>query len=180
MPVFLLDHECTNGTHEMRFRVTNVGLRPGLLLRRRNNSHFFAVTVEGHDLVLASYLRSSRRVLTLARVPPHGLDEHMLRVVVSGRRLAAGLWRVGEAPRMQLHATLPGVSRGAPGVLLGAPLNLEAGSLLVKRYSLTSPALFRRTAAKAAFLITGTPQLVDGSGTVALRAALGRSGHDPV
>src|SRR5438132_5328944 len=79
VPVFLLDHECADGTQEMRFRVTNTGLRPGLLFRRWNNSHFLAVTVEGHELILASYRRTARFVLARTTVPTLGPKDHMLR-----------------------------------------------------------------------------------------------------
>ena len=40
IPVFLLDHECRDATHELHFQVTHPGLRPGLVLHRRDAFHY--------------------------------------------------------------------------------------------------------------------------------------------
>jgi hypothetical protein len=170
IPVFLLDHECRDATHELHFHVTHAGLRPGLVLHRRDAFHYLGVTVEGRLLVLASYGRTERRVLAQARLAGLDTDPHVLRVAVSGRTLRAGLWRAGHPPRMQLAARLPTVAGGTPGVLLVAPKDRKPGSLLVSRYVL-SARRFRSTTPQEALLVTGTPQ-ADGDGiTVSLRAA---------
>jgi hypothetical protein len=170
IPVFLLDHECRDATHELHFQVTHEGLRPGLVLHRRDAFHYLGVTVEGRRLVLASYGRTERHVLAHARVA--GLDSkpHVLRVAVSGRTLRAGLWRAGNPPSMQLAARLPAVAGGTPGVLLVAPEDRKPGSLLVSRYVLTARR-FRSTTPQAALLVTGTPQANGDAITVSLRAA---------
>ncbi len=170
VPVFLLDHECRDGTQELHFQVTHGGLRPGLVLHRRDAFHYLAATVEGHRLVLASYSRTERHVLAHARVAALGGGAHVLRVTVSGRMLRAGLWRAGKPPRMQLAARLPALGGGTPGVLLVAPADRKPGSLLVSRYVLTA-GRFRATIPQAALLVTGTPQANGGEITVGLRAA---------
>ena len=169
LPVFLLDHQCSDGTHELHFRVTNRTLRPGVLFRCRDAFHFFGVTVEDERLVLATYSRTKRR--SACAVPKLGLGMHVMRVVVSGRRVTAGLWQAGGPPRTQLRASVTGSGSGAPGVLMVAPTNRRAASLLVSRYRLSSPYGFRVTSPKAAFLITGTPQSAAGQIIVGLRAA---------
>ena len=98
IPVFLLDHECRDATHELHFQVTHAGLRPGIVLRRRDAFHYLAVTVEHRRLVLASYSRAERSVLAHARVVELDTGPHVLRVAVSGRTLRAGLWRAGHPP----------------------------------------------------------------------------------
>ena len=158
IPVFLLDHECRDATQELHFQVTHAGLRPGLVLHRRDAFHYLAVTVEDRRLVLASYGRTERHVLAHARVVALDTDHpHVLRVAVSGRTLRAGLWREGHPPRMQLAARLPTVAAGTPGVLLVAPADRKPGSLLVSRHIL-SARRFRTTTPQAALLVTGTPQ----------------------
>jgi hypothetical protein len=170
IPVFLLDHECRDGTHELHFRVTHGGLRPGLVLHRRDAFHYLAVTVEHRRLVLASYTRADRHVLTHARVEGLDTDPHVLQVAVSGRTLRAGLWRTGHPPSMQLAARLPSVAGGTPGVLLVAPADRKPGSLLVSRYVLSARRI-ERTTPQQALLITGTPQANGDEITVGLRAA---------
>jgi hypothetical protein len=170
IPVFLLDHECRDATHELHFQVTHAGLRPGLVLHRRDAFHYLGVTVENRRLVLASYSRTERNVLAQARVVGLDTDPHVLRVAVSGRTLRAGLWREGHAPRMQLTGRLPSDTGGTPGVLLVAPVDRKPGSLLVSRHVL-SAGRFRSTIPQAAFLVTGTPQANGAEITVGLRAA---------
>ncbi|HWH64636.1 MAG TPA: hypothetical protein VNS99_00985, partial [Gaiellales bacterium] len=169
IPVFLLDHECRDATHELHFQVTHAGLRPGIVLRRRDAFHYLAVTVEHRRLVLASYSRAERSVLAHARVVELDTGPHVLRVAVSGRTLRAGLWRAGHPPSMQLAVRLPSAAGATPGVLLVAPTDGKPGSLLVSRYVL-SARRFRRTSPQAALLVTGTPQ-ANGGFTVGLRAA---------
>src|SRR5204863_4883237 len=126
---------------------------------------------EGRRLVLASYSRTERHELARARVVALDTDHlHVLRVVVSGRTLSAGVWQKGHPPRMQLAARLPTVAAGTPGVLLVAPADRKPGSLLVSRHIL-SARRFRTTTPQAALLVTGTPQRNDGEITVSLRAA---------
>jgi hypothetical protein len=168
--VFLLDHECRDGTQELYFQVTHAGLRPGLVLHRRDAFHYLAVTVEHRRLVLASYSRTERHELAHARVAGLDTDPHVLRVAVSGRTLRAGLWRAGHRPNMQLAARLPGVAGGTPGVLLVAPADRKPGSLLASRYVL-SARRFRSTTPQAALLVTGTPQTNGDEIIVGLRAA---------
>ena len=170
IPVFLLDHECRDATHELQFQVTHEGLRPGLVLHRRDAFHYLGVTVEGRRLVLASYGRTERHVLAHERVAGLDTDPHVLRVAVSGQTLRAGLWRAGHPPRMQLAARLPAAAGGTPGVLLVAPEDRKPGSLLVSRYVLTARR-FRSTTPQAALLVTGTPQANGDEITVSLRAA---------
>jgi hypothetical protein len=171
LPVFLLDHQCSDGTHELQFRVTNRTLRPGVLFHRRDAFHFLGVTVEDDRLVLATYSRTKRHMVAHAPVPKLGLGMHVMRVVVSGRRVTAGLWRAGGQPRAQLRASVISGGSGGPGVLMVAPTNRRVASLLVSRYRLSSPHGFRVTSPKAAFLITGTPQAAAGQIIVGLRAA---------
>jgi hypothetical protein len=170
IPIFLLDHECRDGTHELRFEVTHGGLRPGLVLRRRDAFHYLGVTVEGRRLVLAAYTRTERRVLAHARVAGLDTAPHVLRAIVSGRTLRAGVWRAGRPPGMQLAARLPTLAGGTPGVLLVAPADREPGSLLVSRYVL-SARRFRNTTPREALLVTGTPQAHGDEISVGLRAA---------
>jgi hypothetical protein len=171
IPVFLLDHECREATQELHFQVTHAGLRPGLVLHRRDAFHYLAVTVEDRRLVLASYSRTDRRELAHARVVALDTDHpQVLRVAVSGRTLTAGLWQKGHPPRMQLAARLPTVAVGTPGVLLVAPADRKPGSLLVSRHIL-SARRFRTTTPQAALLVTGTPQRNGGEITIGLRAA---------
>src|SRR4051794_22328629 len=170
-PVFLLDHESRDGTHELHFHVTEAHLRPGLLFQRRDAFHFVGVTVETDRLVLAVYRRSIREAVAHAAVGRLRTGAHVLRVVVSGRKLAAGLWRAGQRPRTQLKATLPSSQSGTPGVLVVGPPGGASASLLVSRYRLSAPGGFRKTAPQATFLITGTPQAAGGDITVGLRAA---------
>src|SRR5690348_4755155 len=137
VPVLLLVHDCRDGTHELRFRVTDPALRPGLLLRRRNLSRYLGVTVEADRLVLAAYARTRRRVLASAPVRTLGSGDHVLRVTVSGRDLEAGLWRAGHPRQRQLRARVPAAAAaGASGVLLVAPRNRTPGTLLVHGYRL--------------------------------------------
>ena len=170
IPVFLLDHECRDGTHELHFHVTHGGLRPGVVLHRRDAFHYLAVTVEHRRLVLAAYSRTERHELAHARVVGLDTGPHVLRVAVSGRTLRAGLWRAGHTPGMQLAVRLPSVTGGTPGVLLVAPADGRPGSLLVSRY-LLSAGRVRRTSPQAALLVTGTPQTNGDRITVGLRAA---------
>jgi phosphodiesterase/alkaline phosphatase D-like protein len=170
IPVFLLDHECRDGTHELHFQVTHAGLRPGIALHRRDAFHYLAVTVEQRRIVLASYSRTERHELAYAHVAGLDTDPHVLRVTVSGRALRAGLWRAGHRPSMQLAARLPIAAGGTPGVLLVAPADRQPGSLLVSRY-LLSARRFGSTTPRAALLVTGTPQANGDEITVGLRAA---------
>ena len=170
IPVFLLDHECRDATHELHFRVTHGGLRPGIVLRRLDAFHYLAVTVEHRRLVLASYSRTERNVLAHARVLGLDTGPHVLRVAISGRTLRAGLWTAGHPPSTQLAARMPSVAGGTPGVLLVAPADRKPGSLLVSRY-LLSARRFRPTAPQAALLVTGTPQANGDGISVGLRAA---------
>jgi hypothetical protein len=171
LPLFLLDHQCSDSTQELHFRVTNRTLRPGVLFRCRDAFHFFGVTVEDGRLVLATYSRTNRDIIAHAQVPKLGLGTQVMRVVVSGGRVTAGLWRAGGQPRTQLRASVTGTRSGGPGVLMVAPTNRRAASLLVSRYRLASSHGFRVTSPKAAFLITGTPQAAAGQIVVGLRAA---------
>jgi hypothetical protein len=170
IPVFLLDHECRDGTHELHFQVTHAGLRPGIVLHRRDAFHYLAVTVEQRRIVLASYSRTERHELAYAYVAGLDTDPHVLRATVSGRALRAGLWRAGHRPSMQLAARLPIAAGGTPGVLLVAPADRQPGSLLVSRY-LLSARRFGSTTPRAALLVTGTPQANGDEITVGLRAA---------
>ena len=146
IPAFLLDHECSDAHQELQFRVTNPQLRPGLLFRRQDASQYLGVTVEHDHLVLASYIRTRRRILARAPVPRLGVGPHVLRVVVAQGRVTAGVWEHGRRARVQLSEPLSGRASGAPGVLVLPPLDESAGSLHVTRYLLSSRGSFRHTA----------------------------------
>ena len=170
IPVFLLDHECRDATHELHFQVTHPGLRPGLVLHRRDAFRYLGVTVEGRQLVLASYSRTGPPgagpgTRGRARYRPPRAACGRLRADAQG-----GPWRARHPPEMQLSARLPAGAGGTPGALLVAPADRKPGSLLVSRFAL-SARRFRRTTPQAALLVTGTPQANGGPITVGLRAA---------
>jgi len=170
IPAFLLDHECSDAHQELQFRVTNPQLRPGLLFRRQDASQYLGVTVEHDHLVLASYIRTRRRILARAPVPRLGVGPHVLRVVVAQGRVTAGVWEHGRRARVQLSEPLSGRASGAPGVLVLPPLDESAGSLHVTRYLLSSRGSFRHTTPQTAFAVTGTPIANANSIDVSLRA----------
>ena len=132
IPAFLLDHECPDAHQELQFRVTNPQLRPGLLFRRQDASRYLGVTVEHDHLVLASYIRTRRRILARAPVPRLGVGPHVLRVAVAEGRVTAGVWEHGRRARVQLSEPLSGRASGTPGVLVLPPLAESAGSLHVR------------------------------------------------
>src|SRR5919198_1049668 len=100
MPIFLLDHDAGSGVQRMVFKVSNPRLRPGLLFSGLPPFSYVAVTVEDDQLVLASYRRTTRDVLTRAPVAPlrAGAVYH-LSVAWADGRVRAKLWEGESVPR---------------------------------------------------------------------------------
>ena len=164
IPVFLLDHECRDATHELHFQVTHAGLRPGLVLHRRDAFHYLAVTVEHRRLVLASYSRTERQRAGAgtrggARHRPPRAARGRLRADAQGGPVAGGppsqhAARGAAAGRCRRNAgCAPGGAGGQEtGVIAGQPLRPLGSAVSTHhphRRHCSSPAPRRRTAARS-------------------------------
>ena len=174
MPIFLLDHDAGSGVQRMVFKVSNPRLRPGLLFSGLPPFSYVAVTVEDDQLVLASYRRTTRDVLTRAPVAPlrAGAVYH-LSVAWADGRVRAKLWEGESVPRdPQIDTSLSRRQLGCFGVLCVHPTDLGSGELSVGRYYLEVPGSFAPTPPRSLFTISGIPSDGDGgSASVRLRAA---------
>jgi PhoD-like phosphatase len=159
VPVLLLDHESPALRAEMQFTVSNVTARPGLILAAASPHEFVGATVEGPDLVLARYSRTTRAVLARAACRPLDAgDDRRLTMAIEGRRVSAAL----DEATVDADVEPPGRT---PGILLVHPLDFAPSDLRVTRYQLESGAGYAATVPVLTLALDGPP-----SPSVALRA----------
>lgn len=170
VPIFQLDHDCRAFELRLVFAVDNATLRPGLLFAGRGAHDYLAATVEGDQLVLSQFGRTSRR--TLAKAPIHAMRAKALqdlRLSLRGTKLEATLIESGRTRVQQLvHEFETAPIGGAVGILAVAPTNLSAATLEVSRYEVHSERL-SATPPLATYLISGPPFLEADERLVRLR-----------